>query len=373
MRFWVKATPRSLSAFVANLPRPPSFVSNGRPRRRTSSEVGRGASGGHLADHASRVFGVGMRFNRLGSVVQHVASAARGSHHVSQRRLVVAFLAWLAVFGAGMAIPSKPFRDLLVSSCFALSEHPAEPLTPAPAAKTPWTASLAALFAPRAASAPAAEPIQAPPKSKPRILEGWTLALLAVPLMVVILITFTPTNLLLLTVFGALLGAYVVQRWDEARRERLSRGGMDASAVLPQQHKERVYATTAVVCGLCVFLGVAAGFIVIQGEVKWDTDRPDLYLRLAAFATLFAIVSGANPDFMKLIVARFRPFNVPDSNSNEASAGSKPDAGSRATDPGHPPSSDASVATEVKSMPTAPLVVNDRTPGENGNLSGSRT
>lgn len=228
------------------------------------------------------------------------------------RRLLCAFLAWLTVFGTGMAIPSKPFRDLLVSSCFDLSEkRPPQPVVRA----TPIATVIANLLVPRTTTA--GSDTSASPAEK-RTLSRAEFALLAIPLLVIVLMTFTPTNLLLLTVFGALLGAYVSQR--RSLDAKVANRQDHSSAAVPQDTGQ-VYATTAIVSGMCVFLGVAAGFIVIQGEVKWDVDRPDLYLRLSAFATLFAIVSGWNPMFLHDLTAGLRkPWGAGSSQTTTAAS-----------------------------------------------------
>src|SRR5262249_6853640 len=60
------------------------------------------------------------------------ADADDSASRAAKRGLIITFLAWVAVFGVGMSVPSQPFRDLVVTSCFALDSAPDSPDSGAP-------------------------------------------------------------------------------------------------------------------------------------------------------------------------------------------------------------------------------------------------
>jgi hypothetical protein len=174
--------------------------------------------------------------------------------------LALSIFMWFLLFGAGVAIPSQPYRDLLVNSSYSLAGSQA----PIPGQLT---------------------------------LTGWNMAL-APLVFVVIVISFTPTNLVLLCCTGAMAGAYANQsvfvksrRMQDIKHDDLPVPGI-----------------TAMLHGLCVYLGIVGGLIVVQGAISFDSKDPNQYMRLAAVATLFSVVAGTNRNFLRAVICAFTPF-----------------------------------------------------------------
>ncbi|MBX3383463.1 MAG: hypothetical protein KF864_08140 [Phycisphaeraceae bacterium] len=272
-------------------------------------------------------------------------------------KLIIAFLMWLLIFGVGLTIPSKPWRDVIVASCFKNLEQPAAPVicqrNIQQVASAPLNAvatghrpeevgqtahsetqsgghnhhlagckncaecytAMCAMLAPltsgcvsngvagcrlendeyaQAATAFLTKFMQARQQTQskngsPMILPFWQLIVCFPFYLAVIILSFTPTNLLMLCVFGSVLGTYGI---------RLLRPNVTAVAHLRSG--------TAVLHGLCVYLGIAAGLIVVQGELQFDVAEPTLYLRLSATATLLSVAAGANPYFLRNVASLFR-------------------------------------------------------------------
>src|SRR6185503_8521415 len=159
-------------------------------------------------------------------------------------------------------------RDLLVNSSFGLTEV-AAPTTPAkpPSAQTPAPAApsapdakrglawvlgpLSVLISPPAA-AKAPPPVETKPAPPPR-LTGFGV-LWAPVLVLVIGISYTPSNLVLLCSFGAMLGSYAIRTLAEDTEARRGHAPLKGSVHVP--------ALTAMLHGLCVYLGLVGGLIV---------------------------------------------------------------------------------------------------------------
>jgi hypothetical protein len=225
----------------------------------------------------------------------------------AKHRLMFTAIAWLLVFGTGMTIPSKPVRDVIVQSFFAWGYE-------APSAQSN---ALETLGPP--AVVPSGSIVIAKPTTTPRSLPMETLVPRLWYLLPLVLLSFTPTNILVLCILGSLLGAYSMQlhlatnTLEKRAAVLLTQSPSGTPAQSGCSHcpliiAPRVSAPSAILNGLCVFLGVASGVIVVQGEIQWDIESPGLYLRLVAVATLFAVVAGANPDFLRQLASAFRPL-----------------------------------------------------------------
>ncbi len=228
----------------------------------------------------------------------------------TRRRLIIAFLAWLGVFLVGLSVPSKPFRDLIIASCFNYGYPP----TVAGTARASSSASDGSSSVPAAKTGSTHDSRKDDTKASPpaRVLSLGVLVLWLIPILLAILVSFTPTNLLLLCVLGALLGAYAVQllpgTLDTSNEPNATRGN-EGQRPDSSRRPSLPLATAAVLHGLCVFLGVASGLFIVQGQIKWDEQEPSMYLRLAAVATLFSVVAGSNPNFLRQLAAAFKPFS----------------------------------------------------------------
>jgi hypothetical protein len=205
--------------------------------------------------------------------------------------MALTFFGWLAVFAAGVTIPSEPYREVVVRTCYTLGE----------------SQSLQAPSSEPTVRAAGSEEATATPPAKPagnyRPLKGWELVLLPL-LIVTIFVAYTPTNLVLLCTFGAMLGAFAFRIASELRLKESN--GRRTPASRPDEGFPPT--VTAMVHGLCVFLGIIGGLIVIQGSLKFDSSAPDLYFRVAAVATLFSIAAGTNKHFIRDVTKAFKPF-----------------------------------------------------------------
>lgn len=234
------------------------------------------------------------------------------------------FICWLGLFALGVAVPSQPFRDVLVSIIAEIkvaSGFTGSPLSPAPVPSPPGPAPLglaagsAGPMTVRSASFDAPLPVSsslAPtqaraeaPLANPSTRWAWPVCIAAlIPLLLAFFVTFTPTNLLLLCCCASALGALVVRQLPAAFGRSAEANPLVA-----------VPTVIAMLHGLIVFAGAVAGLIVVQGEFKWDQTRGDLYLRLAATVTIISIAAGTNPHFVRDLAQAFMPFrggqNVP--------------------------------------------------------------
>jgi hypothetical protein len=196
--------------------------------------------------------------------------------------MFISFVGWFFVFIAGVAIPSQPYRDLLVASSFGVAAAADTPPPAVPANATPTTPPATTTPAPAAATPP------------PR-LTGWHL--LWMPAVIVVIgLSYTPSNLVLLCSLGAVLGSYAIRSLAEANPSHAQR--------LPMH----VPPLTAMLHGLCVYLGMVGGLIIVQGSVQFDSKDPTMYLRLSAVATLFSVIAGTNRHFIHDVARAFAPF-----------------------------------------------------------------
>ncbi|MGD1915008.1 MAG: hypothetical protein ACFCBV_02305 [Phycisphaerales bacterium] len=268
----------------------------------------------------------------------------------TQSLMLTAFSTWLLVFSLGLAIPSQPLRDIVVVSIFNLRDGEAFEKYEEDARKRKLMQESArtqgqdneqqveevqsANDSPGEPAKPSnAEATADPGPARP--LRGMTWCWLPV-LLVAIALTSTPTNLVLLCVSGALIGAScirMVQNGLPATRNASRSGSMDSDdgdldsetdsvssddAESTDIDSDRdVPVITAVVNGLSVYLAIAAGLIVVQGNVVFDTTIPDLYIRLASAATLFSIVAGTNRFFVHDLIRTVSPFGGARSRSRD--------------------------------------------------------
>jgi hypothetical protein len=234
---WIKQSLHTsflLSFSVANL---------AKPRYRNAMTAANSAANPHLPQHG------------MLRTMRHLRSESHPLYY-----LAVSIFMWFLIFGAGVAIPSQPYRDLLVNSSFSLAGSQA----PIPGQLT---------------------------------LTGWNMAL--IPLVfVVIIISFTPTNLVLMCCSGAMAGAYANQSIFIKHRR--------IQDIKPDDLP--VPGITAMLHGLCVYLGIVGGLIVVQGAISFDSKDPNQYMRLAAVATLFSVVAGTNRFFLRDVICAFTPF-----------------------------------------------------------------
>jgi hypothetical protein len=180
------------------------------------------------------------------------------SNLISAKKGTLIIFLWLTTFAIGVAVPSPPFRNRLVE--YGLSFGPDKV-----GGKVEITSNL----------------------SFPKAL-----AYLAT-----VFVSFTPTNVAILCVLGALLGA-------KAKAKETNR----ASATKSEARKPVETVALPALNGLCVFLALLTGQIVVQGELKWDDTAPNMYFRLAATATLFSVIAGTNPNFISDLA---RYFSLP--------------------------------------------------------------
>lgn len=202
--------------------------------------------------------------------------------------MFMSFVGWFLVFLAGVAIPSQPYRDIVVNSSFGLTEV----VSPTTTAKPPSAQSPAP-----AAASDAPSPVPAPQQAR---MSG--LGLLLIPLLILVIgISYTPSNLVLLCCFGAMLGSYAIRSLAEANATPHGQA--------PLKEVVHVPPLTAMLHGLCVYLGMVGGLIVVQGQVAFDSKDPNMYLRLSAVATLFSVIAGTNRHFIHDIAVAFTPFS----------------------------------------------------------------
>jgi hypothetical protein len=214
----------------------------------------------------------------------------------------VVFFCWLGVFAMGVSVPSEPFRRMVVSTCYEFGEVATVGPSTAP---TPPASQPAQNEHARAVDPPK------PPPPAVYTLKGWELLLMPLVL-VVIFLSYTPTNLVMLCIFGSMLGSLAfrvaAERCkvpEEVKNRRVNIKGHRGAGTIEAEYPPTV---TAMVHGLCIFLGIIGGLIVIQGNLKFDSAEPDLYFRVAAAATLFSIAAGTNKNFIRDLTKAFRPF-----------------------------------------------------------------
>ncbi|MEQ9617071.1 MAG: hypothetical protein RLN60_03455 [Phycisphaerales bacterium] len=165
------------------------------------------------------------------------------------------------------------------------------------------------------------------------VLAPWQLALFWPFLVAVIFLTYTPLNLAILCTSGAMVGSYASRtrlirsdyrsRKDEVpieeeRHEQQPGSGESVQERSPDAQIDTANGSASVdeqitslsgcqaaVHGLCVYLALYAGLIVIQGTPEFDTQESGQYERLAAFATLLSVFAGANTEFLQGLRERF--------------------------------------------------------------------
>ncbi|MDX2148107.1 MAG: hypothetical protein SFZ23_11360 [Planctomycetota bacterium] len=251
------------------------------------------------------------------------AILAKRKDNPDEYHMGLAFLGWFMVFSVGMLVPSQPFRDFVVSVSKAVYQPRASAAQPAGTggpATTPATPPEG-----DRASAATASALALP--NLPRGM-AWHLPL-AVGSLVASMVVSTPTNLVLLCVFGAMMGAYALRLHGQQRaaQDRAARSGMTAPDPLPIAFASpgaSVPAAKAILHGVCVFLGIVGGLIVVQGDLKFDVDAPTLYLRVAGIATLFSVIAGANPNFIRDISRLASPFKSSDDRRDRPDEGGSP-------------------------------------------------
>jgi hypothetical protein len=186
---------------------------------------------------------------------QRVASAALGG--------LIATAAWIALFTAGLAVPSQPFRDGLLSL--------------AGGAAPPGAVEVAGLWG-------------------------------ALRSLGVIAVCYTPTNLATLCCLASLVGC-------------LASTATNAPAAAPRADEPAIPlrpAICAITWGFFIYLLMISGMLLAV-ESPFASTSPDQYLRLAGTASLLAFVAGWRPELIARLVA-----HVGDSKLNARDDRSRP-------------------------------------------------
>ena len=277
-------------------------------------------------------------------------------------KLLVVFICWLAIYLIGLSVPSAPWRNLLVNSSFnaavkpppaptrrttTLPTNPAAPAIPVPDIDKQTSDMVLALLRTdvttldadqerryRALAKSMSQTLLEASKSEEQtkeaiVLKGWQLVFAYIPLLCLIFLSFSPTNIALLCVTGAMIGANVHRKLFSSPQDccKKSPASEDPPATdgpsVASKKSEKPEASEshrvegpliddglAAMHGLCVYLAIYAGLLVIQGNIAFDVEAPDLYLRLSAFATLVSILAGANPQFFLIVRSLFKPFQT---------------------------------------------------------------
>jgi hypothetical protein len=204
---------------------------------------------------------------------------------ILDKRSTLVIILWLATFSVGMAVPSSPFRNRLVEygTSFGPAKAAGENKT-TPSSPGFWVVVLG---------------LANPPSTKAKAIESNLGYWGALGCLLVVFISFTPTNTAILCILGSMLGAKAKAdgHLDHPDAETANGGAVSAVGVASPSLN-----------GLCVFLALLAGQIVVQGDLKWDDAAPNMYFRLAATATLFSVMAGTNPHFLSDLA---RYFSLP--------------------------------------------------------------
>lgn len=171
---------------------------------------------------------------------QRVASAAIGG--------MIATALWIALFTAGLAVPSQPFRDGLLGLAGGT-----------------------------------------PPAGAVEITSVWD----ALRALVVIAMCYTPTNLATLCCMAALIGCLA----STATNPPSHTPGAD-EAPIPLRP-----AISAITWGFFIYLFMISGMLLAV-ESPFASTSPDQYLRLAGTASLLAFVVGWRPELISRLVAQ---------------------------------------------------------------------
>ena len=172
---------------------------------------------------------------------------------------------WIGMFTAGIAVPSQPFRDGLLSI---------------------------------AASAP-------PPNAY--AIAGPMDALRA---LVIIAFCYTPTNLAMLCCLAALVGCLASTATNPPPKQAVAG---DASAIPLRP------AMSAVTWGFFIYLFMISGMLLAV-ENPFASTSPDQYLRLAGTASLLAFVVGWRPELVAKLITQV-------SNTRFVEQGQRPSSG----------------------------------------------
>lgn len=142
--------------------------------------------------------------------------------------------------------------------------------------------------------------------------------------------TYTPTNLALLCCFAAVMGSISRRMRDHGKAQFNSRcpacrqrkeqetsangaanaKANDADERQPNEEKELEQNVIAgsMLRGLCIFLMVISGLIVLTGDPFVEVSQ-EKYLRLAGAASLFAFVAGFNRHVLPTIISSNRHWS----------------------------------------------------------------
>jgi hypothetical protein len=205
----------------------------------------------------------------------------------------VSVAAWVVFFALGAIINSQPYRDLLNAASVHTESAPAAvpatgDATGAPAATMP--------------PSPPADPGAQLARTKKNIGELFSFATLFALLVVVI--TFTPPNLAILSSLAAVVGAAgrwmtdgeYVETGRPAEEKNAGSGGLRtwASGVL----------VGALMRGFFVYLAILSGLLVLISE-PFENPSPGQYVRLAGTCSLFCFIVGWQPGILAGLINRF--------------------------------------------------------------------
>ncbi|MDX2146362.1 MAG: hypothetical protein SFZ23_02470 [Planctomycetota bacterium] len=139
----------------------------------------------------------------------------------------------------------------------------------------------------------------------------------------VVLMVYTPTNLLMLCVASALIGclgrtatsvddisAALLKRFkmhgvetESSRGSKFTMADAPSAASVTSPGWLLAPAVSAVTWGFFIYLVVISGIVVVTGEPFQDTS-PDQYLRLAGSTSILAFVVGWRPQILTALVTR---------------------------------------------------------------------
>ena len=220
------------------------------------------------------------------AVLDHLKAEHRQAHHkaeVAKSRLsarqcagaLAMFVAWLALFAAGIVVDTKPYRTAISPSAAALLEtaNPGAATGAAPAVVGPVDPSLKAV--------------------------AW----------LVVVTCFLPLNLAWVCALASGLGAFG------------NRANLADDRSTGRSHDSSNPFLSAVLRGFFVYLFMMSGLLVLD-EAPFTHPTPEQYIRLAGFLSLFSFVVSYQPRlFNILIVWAFHRISVREGEDAEAQPG----------------------------------------------------
>ncbi len=240
-----------------------------------------------------------------------------GRYRPTKFWLGFAVLAWSGLFATGLTIPSQPYRDYL--RAYAGKWDPMQNG-----------------HGPRLAEDPPAGSPTSNHATSLQITEDFKLTFSrSVAALLIALLCYTPTNVVLMCMVSSTIGSVGVRlaRRQAPASDKNGQADKDAAATTtekvavddgnnltsiaendaidkpaangkPADDTEQTRGVGAVP-GLCVFLLLTSGMILIDGVDNWINTTPDFYGKFAATASLFSIAAGMNPSFMQDLASLF--------------------------------------------------------------------